>query len=79
VRALALALLRLYQLIISPLYVPCCRYVPTCSEYAREAVAVHGVLRGAWLIVRRLVRCQPLCAGGYDPVPPATRRQTASR
>lgn len=47
-----------------------CRFAPSCSEYALDALRLYGGLRGGWLIVRRLARCQPLCAGGFDPVPP---------
>ncbi|NLW80623.1 MAG: membrane protein insertion efficiency factor YidD [Desulfovibrionales bacterium] len=63
------SLLTLYQYLISPLYSPCCRFTPSCSEYARQAVLSHGIVRGMGLTLRRLVRCHPLCAGGYDPVP----------
>lgn len=63
-----LALLSFYKAIISPLLPPSCRFVPTCSEYAREAVERYGVLRGSWLGLRRLLRCHPFHAGGYDPV-----------
>ncbi len=76
-----LAVVRFYQLGISPLFGPSCRYAPTCSEYAREALAVHGAGRGSWLALRRLLRCHPFHAGGYDPVPaPRNRlaRSTAS-
>ena len=65
----AVALLRLYKRGISPLLPKSCRFHPTCSEYAMEAIERHGVLRGGWLTVKRLVRCQPFCAGGVDPVP----------
>jgi uncharacterized protein len=67
--ALALGLIRLYQRAISPLLPPACRFVPTCSVYAFEAIERHGVGPGSWLAVRRLARCHPFCAGGYDPVP----------
>jgi uncharacterized protein len=62
-------LVRLYQLLLSPLLPPSCRFVPSCSEYAREAWIKHGVLRGTGLVVRRLSRCHPFHPGGYDPVP----------
>ena len=59
-----------YRDAISPLRPPSCRYRPTCSEYALEAVLVHGAVRGSWLALRRLLRCHPFHAGGHDPVPP---------
>ncbi|ACU91231.1 MAG: membrane protein insertion efficiency factor YidD [Desulfomicrobium sp.] len=62
-------ILSLYQYLISPLYSPCCRFTPSCSEYARQAVLSHGIFRGMGLAFWRLLRCHPLCAGGYDPVP----------
>jgi putative membrane protein insertion efficiency factor len=65
---LILALLRVYKLAISPLLPSACRFYPTCSEYARDAVARYGAVRGCWLGVRRLLRCHPFHAGGYDPV-----------
>ena len=71
---LLLAVVRFYQLGISPLFGPSCRYAPTCSEYAREAVQVHGSVRGSWLALRRLLRCHPFHAGGYDPVPTPRNR-----
>lgn len=67
----ALALIRLYQILISPLFAGSCRFLPSCSDYAAEAVARFGVLRGSWLAARRLGRCHPLCAHGLDPVPAA--------
>jgi len=70
------ALLRAYQIVVSPLVGPACRYLPSCSEYALEAIDVHGPLRGSGLAVRRLCRCHPLGGSGLDPVPlapPATR------
>lgn len=63
-----LQLLRGYKSVISPLFPPACRYVPTCSEYAMEAVERYGVLRGGLLAIGRLLRCHPLVKGGYDPV-----------
>ncbi|MCB9727602.1 MAG: membrane protein insertion efficiency factor YidD [Deltaproteobacteria bacterium] len=67
--ALALLVLGIYRKVISPLLPPSCRFVPSCSEYAIGAYQRHGFLRGTWLTVRRLARCQPLCSGGHDPVP----------
>lgn len=61
--------LKLYRLAISPLYGQVCRYYPSCSAYALEAVESHGAMRGSWLAVRRLSRCHPWSSGGYDPVP----------
>jgi hypothetical protein len=68
-RRLVSELIRIYQLAISPLLGPRCRFHPTCSDYARQAVMRYGVLRGSWLAVRRLGRCHPWHAGGIDPVP----------
>jgi putative membrane protein insertion efficiency factor len=65
-----IGLLKVYRLVISPLYGNVCRYYPSCSAYALEAVTVHGSIRGTWLAVRRIARCHPWAAGGYDPVPP---------
>ena len=69
-------LLRGYRFAISPLYGQVCRYYPTCSAYALEAVTEHGAVRGSWLAVRRLLRCHPWAAGGLDPVPPAVPSRT---
>ena len=71
-----IALLRGYRAVISPLYGQVCRYHPTCSAYALEAVETHGALRGTWLAARRVGRCHPWAAGGLDPVPPRTPRPT---
>jgi hypothetical protein len=68
-RRVFVAILSLYQYLISPLYSPCCRFTPSCSEYARQAVMTHGVFWGMRLAIMRLLRCHPLCDGGYDPVP----------
>ncbi|MBE9030291.1 membrane protein insertion efficiency factor YidD [filamentous cyanobacterium LEGE 11480] len=67
---LLIGLVRGYRLVISPLFMPCCRFYPTCSQYAIEALDVHGPLRGSWLTVRRIGRCRPGGDSGYDPVPP---------
>ena len=65
-----LALIRFYQRQISPLFPPCCRFTPTCSQYALEAIQVHGAANGVFLALKRILRCNPLFPGGYDPVPP---------
>jgi putative membrane protein insertion efficiency factor len=72
-----IAILRGYQRWISPALPPTCRFYPTCSAYAIEALQVHGLLRGSWLTVRRLLRCAPWHPGGVDPVPP--RRSRSAR
>jgi putative membrane protein insertion efficiency factor len=64
-----LGLLRAYKLLFSPLYAGSCRFLPSCSDYAAEAVTRFGVIRGSWLAARRLARCHPLGAHGLDPVP----------
>jgi putative membrane protein insertion efficiency factor len=69
-RSLAVLLIRIYQWTVSPLRGPTCRFYPSCSQYALEAVQRFGVLKGAALSVARLARCHPFHPGGYDPVPP---------
>ena len=59
----------LYRKFISPLKTPCCRFTPTCSQYAIEALKIHGAIRGSILTIKRVLRCNPFCKGGYDPVP----------
>ena len=61
--------LRVYKVAVSPLLPPACRYTPTCSEYAMEAIERHGVWTGGWLATRRVLSCHPWSRGGYDPVP----------
>ena len=68
-RPLLLLLLRGYQYTVRPLMGANCRFHPSCSEYAREAIERHGALRGSWLASRRLLRCHPYHPGGFDPVP----------
>lgn len=67
-RPIALALIRLYQFLLSPFFRGACRHYPSCSHYAHDAIERHGV-RGVWLAVKRLLRCQPFGTHGYDPVP----------
>jgi len=73
VRRVLIGMLRTYRAVISPLYGDVCRYYPSCSAYALEAVRTHGAARGSWLTLRRLGRCHPWAAGGLDPVPPPHR------
>ena len=68
-KTLAAAGLRFYKGVISPILPASCRYVPTCSEYAAEAIALHGFFRGTLLALRRILRCNPFVRGGHDPVP----------
>lgn len=68
-RWLVLCLINFYRSCISPRFPACCRYVPTCSQYAVTAVERFGVIRGGWLAIKRILRCHPLHEGGYDPVP----------
>jgi len=68
-RGILTALVRGYQVAISPLLPPSCRYLPSCSAYALEAIEKYGAARGAWMALRRIGRCHPFRPGGYDPVP----------
>lgn len=69
VKVVALAMIRAYQITLSPVLPPACRFQPTCSHYTYEAISKHGVLYGMYLGARRILRCHPFCSGGYDPVP----------
>ena len=68
-RQITYLLIRLYQLALSPYLPSACRYSPTCSQYSEEAIRLHGVAKGSWLGMKRLLRCQPWGGKGYDPVP----------
>lgn len=68
--AVLIGAIDLYKRFVSPMLPPACRFAPTCSSYAREAVIIHGPLRGGWMASKRLCRCHPFCEGGLDPVPP---------
>jgi len=68
-----------YRRFISPLKPPVCRFYPTCSQYALEAVEVHGPVRGLWLALRRILKCHPFHPGGYDPVPPPGTKKPADK
>ena len=67
-------IIKLYRKIVSPLKLPCCRFTPTCSQYALEAIKVHGAFKGGALAVWRILRCNPFSKGGYDPVPEKKRK-----
>ncbi|MGP1384896.1 MAG: membrane protein insertion efficiency factor YidD [Thainema sp.] len=69
IKQLFLLLIRGYRRLISPLFPPVCRFQPTCSQYALEAIDRFGVIKGSWLAVRRITKCHPFHPGGYDPVP----------
>lgn len=68
VQRLFVKLIRTYQRFLSPLLPPSCRFYPTCSQYAIDAITTHGAIRGGWLAVRRILRCHPFHPGGFDPV-----------
>jgi putative membrane protein insertion efficiency factor len=72
-RAVAVAPIRLYKGLISPLLPPSCRFQPTCSSYALTSIERFGVARGGWLAIKRIARCHPFSEGGYDPVPATLR------
>ena len=68
-KAIALGLIRLYQCTLSRVLPPACRFIPSCSNYGYEAIQKFGIFKGGWLTAKRLARCNPFTAGGYDPVP----------
>ena len=68
-KTILLFLIRCYRRFISPLFPPCCRFYPTCSAYAMQAVEKYGAAKGGWLAIKRIIRCHPFNDGGYDPVP----------
>ena len=76
---IACGVVRGYQLLLRPLLPAACRFQPSCSEYAREALSSHGVIQGGWLVLRRLARCHPFNPGGYDPPPDALTRPSEGR
>ena len=74
IKKILIAPIRCYQYFLSPWVGRSCRFTPTCSEYAIEAIETHGAVKGLWLGAKRIARCQPWCAGGYDPVPTHTHK-----
>ena len=73
-RKVLIGMLHAYRLVISPLFPPCCRYYPSCSAYAMQAIRLHGPFVGVWLALKRIGRCHPWAPGGHDPVPPRDLR-----
>lgn len=78
VRRLLILPIRLYKLCLSPFLPPSCRFYPSCSTYAIQAIETHGPVRGLWLATRRILRCHPGSSGGFDPVPAPTVNRTAT-
>ncbi|MEG0798326.1 MAG: membrane protein insertion efficiency factor YidD [Acidaminococcaceae bacterium] len=67
-KIILISFIRFYQLFISPLFPPTCRFYPTCSQYAIEAITKKGIIRGGWMAIKRIAKCHPFHSGGYDPV-----------
>lgn len=67
-KRVVLILIKLYQLMLSPIFGKCCRFYPSCSDYAVDAISTHGALKGIWMAIKRIIKCNPLHPGGYDPV-----------
>lgn len=74
-KSILIGLVRFYQIAISPLFPPSCRYTPTCSQYTLEAIKIHGAFRGTWLGIKRISSCHPFGGSGYDPVPPKNSKK----
>ncbi|WP_252503893.1 membrane protein insertion efficiency factor YidD [Sporosarcina sp. Marseille-Q4943] len=74
-KTILVGIITIYQKIISPLTPPSCRFYPTCSHYGVEAIQKHGALKGAWLTIRRILKCHPFHEGGFDPVPDKTDKK----
>ena len=72
-KRILIGLIAAYRVLLSPLLGPSCRFYPTCSAYAAEAIETHGALRGTWLALKRISKCHPWHAGGVDPVPPVKK------
>lgn len=77
-KTLLIWLIRGYRLLISPLFPPSCRFQPTCSQYAMQAIERFGALKGGWLAIKRILRCHPFQPGGYDPVPLLDKNKSIS-
>ncbi len=77
-KQLIILLIKGYQRLISPLLGPRCCYYPSCSQYASEAIAVHGLIKGLWLAIKRILRCHPQAEGGHDPVPELVTKNKSS-
>lgn len=75
IKKVFIGIIRFYQIVISPLTPPTCRFYPTCSHYGLEAINRFGPIKGSWLTIKRIVKCQPFHPGGFDPVPEKKEKQ----